>query len=108
MNVLLDECVPARLARSLAERSVTTVQRRGWAEIKNGDLLALAEQEFDAFITVDRRLSDQQDLARFRIAFVLLRAQSNRVADLRPLAPEVLQKLGTAPAGALTIISASG
>lgn len=108
MNILLDECVDQLLARDLVGHAVSTVPRRGWAGIKNGDLLALAEKEFDVFITVDRKLADQQDLVRFQIAVVLLRARSNRLADLRPLAPEVLQKLGTASAGALTIVSASG
>ncbi|PYI58410.1 MAG: hypothetical protein DMC60_12975, partial [Verrucomicrobia bacterium] len=41
------------------------------AGIKNGDLLALAEKEFDAFITVDRKLSVQQDLTKFRIPVLL-------------------------------------
>ena len=104
MNILLDECVPARLARSLADHTVTTVQRHGWAGIKNGDLLALAEKEFDAFITVDRKLSVQQDLAKFRIPVLLLRARTNRLEDIRLLAAELLEKLPRAPAGELTII----
>jgi hypothetical protein len=45
-------------------------------ESKNGDLLTLAEKEFDAFITVDRKLSGQQDLARFKIAVLLIRAKT--------------------------------
>ena len=104
MNILLDECVPARFARSLSGHFVTTVQRRGWAGIKNGDLLALAETEFDAFITVDRNLSVQQDLTKFRIPVLLLRAQTNRLEDIRPLAAELLKKLPGSAAGALTII----
>jgi predicted nuclease of predicted toxin-antitoxin system len=104
VNILLDECVPARLALSLADHSVTTVQRRGWAGIKNGDLLALAQKEFDVFITVDRKLSVQQDLAKFRIPLLLLRARTNRLEDLRPLADELLQRLPGASAGELTII----
>ena len=59
MKILLDECVDWRLARDLAGHSVSTVPRMKWAGIKNGDLLRLAEKEFDAFITVDRRLSTQ-------------------------------------------------
>jgi predicted nuclease of predicted toxin-antitoxin system len=59
VNILLDECVPARLARELATHSVTTVQRRGWAGIMNGDLLALAQNEFDVLITVDRKVSEE-------------------------------------------------
>ena len=49
MNVLLDECLPARLGRLLTGHSVTTVPRCGWAGIKNGVLLKLAEKEYDVF-----------------------------------------------------------
>jgi len=105
VKILLDECVPARLERSLAEHSVTTVQRRGWSGIKNGDLLALAEKEFDAFITVDRKLSVQQDLTKFRIPVLLLRARTNRLEDIRPLAPELLKALNGATAGTLTTVA---
>jgi len=71
---------------------------------KNGDLLALAEKEFDAFITVDRKLSSQQDLTKFRIPVLLLRARTNRLEHIRPLAAELLEKLPRAPAEVLTMI----
>ena len=104
VNILLDECVDRRFARDLVGHSVTTVQRRGWSGIKNGKLLALAEKEFDAFITVDRKLSSQQDLTKFRISVLLPRARTNRLEHIRPLAAGLLEKLPRAPAGALTII----
>ena len=104
MKILLDECVPARLERSLAEHSVTMVQRRGWSGIKNGDLLALAEKEFDAFITVDRKLSVQQDPTKFKIPVLLLRAQTNRLEDVRPLIAELLKTVDRATAGTLTTV----
>lgn len=104
MNILLDECVPARLGRSLAEHTVTTVQRRGWAGIKNGALLALAEKEFEAFVTVDRQIAVEQDLGKFKISVILLRARTNRLEDIRPLAVELLEKLPRAAAGELTVI----
>ena len=104
MNILFDECVPARFARSLSGHSLTTVQRRGWAGITNGDLLARAEKEFDAFITVDRKLSVQQDLRKFRIPVLLIRSRTNRLDDILPLAAELLEKLPRASAGVLTMI----
>jgi Domain of unknown function (DUF5615) len=55
VKVLLDECVDRRFAHDLVGHEVNTVPRRGWAGIKNGDLLALAGKEFDTFITVDRK-----------------------------------------------------
>ena len=62
----------------------------GWSGAENGRLLALAQQQFDAFVTVDRNLSFQQNLPAFDIAVIVLRAGSNRLQDLLPLVPEVL------------------
>lgn len=104
MNILLDECVPARLGRLLGKYSVVTVQRHGWAGIKNGDLLALAQKEFDLFITVDRKLSLQQDLTKFGIAVLLIRTRTNRLNDIRPLVPELLEAIDHAAAGTLTTV----
>jgi len=89
VKLLLDECVDRRFARELQGHFVKTVPQMGWATIKNGELLALAEKEFDVFITVDRNLSFQQNLSKFGIAVLVLRAQSNRLADLKPLAPKI-------------------
>ena len=71
----------------------------GWAGIKNGALLTLAEKEFDVFVTVDRNLSFQQNLLNFNIAVLVLHAPSNRLADLRPLAPKILLILPTLTKG---------
>lgn len=76
----------------------------GWATIRNSDLLVLAEGQFDAFVTVDRNLSFQQDLLRFSIAVIVLRARTNRLADLRPLVPQLLEALQRAAHGEVTWI----
>lgn len=78
----------------------------GWAGIKNGQLLTLAEAEFDVFITVDRNLSFQQNLPLFNIAVIVLQAASNRLADLKPLVSEVLAILATVAKGQATTVSA--
>jgi len=77
--VLLDECVDRRLAGDTVGHDVKTSPDVGWAGLTNGDLLTLAQREFDAFITVDRRLPFQQNLSRFRIAVIVLRAPSTRL-----------------------------
>ena len=71
----------------------------GWSGVKNGQLLALAEDAFDVFVTVDRNLSFQQDLARHSIAVIVLRARSNRLGDLRPLIPRLMEALPQAKPG---------
>jgi hypothetical protein len=95
VRLLLDECIDRRLSRDLVGHEVKTVPQMGWAGIKNGELLTLAEKEFDVFITVDRNLSFQQNLPKFNIAVLVLHAPSNRLADLSPLAPKILSMLPT-------------
>jgi predicted nuclease of predicted toxin-antitoxin system len=99
LKILLDECVDARLARETARHEVRTVQEMGWAGEKDGSLLALASGTFDAFVTTDRNLEFQQNLAKHDVAVLVLRAKTNRLADLRCLVPNLLAALPTAPAG---------
>jgi hypothetical protein len=100
VKLLLDECIDRRLAKDLEGYDVKTVPQMGWAGIKNGALLTLAENGFDVFVTVDRNLSFQQNLPKFNIAVLVLHATSNRLADLKPLAPEILSILPTLTKGA--------
>jgi predicted nuclease of predicted toxin-antitoxin system len=105
MRLLLDECIDRRLAQDLEGHEVRTVPQMGWAGVKNGALLALAEREFDVFITVDRNLSFQQNLPKFGIAVLVLHAASNRLADLRLLAPKILSTVPALTKGAAEHIS---
>lgn len=61
----------------------------GWAGVKNGSLMKLAEDAFDIFVTVDRNLSFQQNLSNYNIAVIVLRSVSNRHQDLAPFGPKV-------------------
>jgi cephalosporin-C deacetylase-like acetyl esterase len=104
VRILLDECVDVRLAASLASVDVRTVADQGWLGISNGRLLALAAAEFDVFVTVDRNLQFQQHLSKFDIAVILLRAKSNRIADLVALVPELVSVIPNAKSGVVTPI----
>lgn len=72
MKILLDECVPWPMHRLLAGHECQTAQQCGWGGIKNGNLLQLAEKEFDLFITSDQNLRYQQNLAGRRTAILEL------------------------------------
>jgi hypothetical protein len=93
MRLLLDESVPGRLRRSLTDHSVRTMVEAGWSGVKNGKPLALAAAEFDAFITVDKNLPFQQNLATLPIALVVLDCVSNELPALLPLVPTLLLEL---------------
>ena len=95
MRVLLDECLPKGFAAELHGQAVTTVPQAGWASVKNGKLLRLIADsgKFDIFVTVDKNLPREQKLAAFQFAIIVLNAKSNRLADLKVFAPELLRRL---------------
>lgn len=105
MRILLDENLDWRLRRDLPGHTVESVPLIGWAGIENGQLLARAAKQFDVLLTMDNSLPKQQNLARFKIAVIGLRAPSNRLADTRPLMPMVLAVLPKVRPGKIHIVS---
>ena len=97
MRILRDECTPRVLKRRLTGRDVSTAQEMGWVGLKNGELLEAAEGQFGVFITADKNLRFQQNLARRKLAVVLL--PSNRVPIVEALAPAVEAALDALPEG---------
>ena len=93
MRLLLDESLPKKLKARLAPHEVRTVPEMGWASMSNGELLRLAEQQFDVFLTADQKLPNEQNLPAFRIAVVVLAAVSNRLRDIERLVPKALEAL---------------
>ena len=72
---------------------MSTVQHSGWTGIKNGKLLGLAAAEFDVFLTMDRNLEFQQNLAALPIAVLVVEAVSNRMEHLVPIVSGILKEL---------------
>ena len=84
MRLLLDEQVPRRLKRSFAGHNVQTVREMGWNGKSNGELLALARDEFDAFVTLDRKLEYQQNITEEDIPIFVLVTRRNNIEYLQP------------------------
>jgi hypothetical protein len=89
VKVLLDENLPHKLCLHLPEHDVVTVAFAGLDGLKNGKLMKAAEDAgFDVFVTADRALPYQQNMAARRIAVVALSGQNlvcypdSRRADL--------------------------
>ena len=68
-------------------------------------MLDAIEPLCDVFITVDKSIPWQQRLAHRPFAVVLLRAKSNRIEDLVPLVPTLLDILSKVTAGEVKEIS---
>ena len=105
MRLLLDESLPRGLKRHLSAHEVATVPEQGWAGKSNGELLRLAEEEFDAFLTADQNVEFQQDLRAYKLAVIVLAAQTTRLEDLEPLVSEVLSALEVAQLGEVVRVS---
>lgn len=106
MRLLLDECVPARLRRTLPSHQVSTVVQEGWSGIKNGKLLALAASSFDAFTTIDKNLPYQQNASNLPVAVLVLDAVSNELPYLLPLVPALEAALANLKPGGCCLVRA--
>jgi hypothetical protein len=91
MKIILDESAPQKLRLLIDRRHIViTTWFQGWSGLKNGALLAAAEEAgFDLFITADQEISYQQNLTGRRIALLVLstnnwsvvKEQVKRIAD---------------------------
>ncbi|MEX1062766.1 MAG: DUF5615 family PIN-like protein [Balneolaceae bacterium] len=94
IKLLLDECLPKKLKYRIEELDpaffAKTTPEMGWASLSNGELLSVAEEEFDIFITSDKNLSFQQSIPSSSIQVVLLKARTNTYEDLFPLVEKLL------------------
>ena len=107
MRLLLDENLDWRLRRDLPGHQVESVPLIAWAGIENGELLTKAvDARFDVLVTMDSNMVHQQNLAKYPIAVVALRAASNRLADTRPrpLMPALLTLLPHMKSGKVTFL----
>jgi len=98
VKILFDQGVPAPLAAYLAGHVVTRAAKRGWGSVRNGDLLVLAEGEFDALVTTDQNLAYQHNLKSRRIAILVL--GKGNWPQLEPHATRVADAVNGIMAGA--------
>ena len=94
-RVLFDHCVPRPFRNLLTGCTVDTAAQLGWAQLKNGELLAAAEQAgFEVLITADQGLRYQQNMMARTIAIIelptnRLRQVVNYVAQVTALLPSI-------------------
>jgi predicted nuclease of predicted toxin-antitoxin system len=89
VKILLDHCLPKRLKQLFPTHEVKTAREKGWADYKNGKLLAAAGTEFDVFLTIDKNIKHQQNLDALPVSIIVIIAINNRFETLAPCIPEV-------------------
>jgi hypothetical protein len=94
MKVFVDECVNRHLLRHLAGHTFVHARETPFRSTRNGVLRRAVAPDYDVFLTRDQGIPFQQNLRRFPLAFIILRARSNKIEDLLPLVPDLLATLG--------------
>lgn len=102
--MILDECLPRKFGRELVGHEVSTVAKAGFAGVKNGELLKKIDGLVDAFITVDQNLPSQQSVSRHTFGVIVLRARTNKIEDIAPLAADVLAALSALTPGTVRLV----
>ena len=105
MRILLDESLPRGLKRLLQGLDILTVPERGWQGVRNGELLKLAGQEFEVFVTADQNLEYQHNLAEQPIAIVVLVAASNRLEAYVPMEEKIRAAIQSVRRGTITKVA---
>ena len=94
MRILIDESLPRELAEELGTPDVITVTEAGWSGLANGALLRRAEAAgVTILLTADQNLPYQQNIPSSGMSVVVLKVRRNRIQELRPLIPGILQTL---------------
>jgi hypothetical protein len=76
MRVLFDQATPVPIRKFLIGHTVRTTAQQHWDTLKNGDLLIAAEHAgFEVFLTTDKNLRHQQNMADRTIAVVVIGVQ---------------------------------
>ena len=100
MKILLDHNLDRRLKNYLTEYETTTTQEQDWADVLNGELLTLAEENgFDVLLTADANIKNQQNLANRKIAILVLRAFNNRLATHAEMVEAIHEELAKIQSG---------
>jgi len=94
MKVLLDECLPVDFRHSFLEHETHTVVWAGLKGKKNGEFLREADAAgYDVLVTIDQAIPRQQRDPGRRLSILVLRAATNQLEDLVPLAAPIKRAL---------------
>ena len=106
MKVLLDENLPKGLKQDFPKHNVFTVRDKNWNSKKNGELIRLMlEDGFNVLITFDQNITHQQNLSKYPICLIVLKAQINTYEVLKKFVPEIQLILSGEPEKRTIILS---
>jgi predicted nuclease of predicted toxin-antitoxin system len=107
MKILIDECLPDSLKNHFEAfgHECETVRKAGFGSKKNGELLALADSQWDVLLTSDKNIKYQQNMMGRKIAILVMRAKSNRLVHLLPMIPSCGEALRSIQPGQIVEVA---
>ncbi len=101
MRVLFDQATPVPIRTFLIGHTVRTAAQEHWDTLQNGDLLTVAERAgFEVFLTTDKNMQYQQNMAGRTIAVVVIGLQ--QWPALQPHVALVVAAVNAATPGSFT------
>lgn len=91
MRILVDECVNPRVRQAFPNHEVITVAEAGWRGLPDEKLVALAQGNFDVFVTIDQGFGFEHNLQKLAFGIVIIRVRKNRIDYFRPLFPLLVE-----------------
>jgi predicted nuclease of predicted toxin-antitoxin system len=109
VRVLFDHNLPHKLRTSLdtlGKHEIVTASHMGWGDLKNGELLRIAEESgFEVLVTGDQGVLYEQNLTGRRLAIIVLSVLSaNNWPIVKNYLPEILAAIDSAVAGAFQTV----
>jgi len=103
VKILCDQNVPRPLVKLLAGHEVKRAAELGWAELKNGNLLAACEDAaFDVLLSGDKTIRYVQNIASRKIALVCM--SDNHWPIVKNYIPAILEAIGHAKPGEVSAV----
>lgn len=107
-RVLVDECLPAKLADRLRMDGYDahSVSRMGWSGKKDPEILQLAEREgFDVILTADAKMRNQHNFTAR--PFAVLAIPTNRMSQLKNIWSHIKASMAQLTPGSFTVMDFS-
>lgn len=87
-------------------QAVKTVSEMGWSSINDSLLLAYAQESFDVFVTIDRKLERQHKLKELKLGIVIARVPSNKISSYRGIFAALLKAVAAVKPGEVIHVEA--
>ena len=109
MKILFDHNLPRRLREHLPGHEIRTTREMKWEQLRNGALMSTAaESGFEVFVTIDKQIEHQQNLAALALAVVIVDGRSNALPGLLPFTPYLRDLFTSSLERALYVVEDGG